>query len=104
MHEGISDMNPSVSLRVVTNAETAVLDQVFLSRPLQVPRDKMTPLKRVFSIVRGSFYLAPPMSETSIVFHIYFLPAGTVLHWLVSGLTKELQFITFLLLHVRGME
>ena len=56
-------MNPSVSLRVVTNAETAVLDQVFLSRPLQVPRDKMTPLKRVFSIVRGSFYLAVPVNE-----------------------------------------
>ena len=31
MHEGISDMNPSVSLRVVTNAETAVLYQVFFN-------------------------------------------------------------------------
>ena len=65
MHEGISDMNPSVSLRVVTNAETAVLDQVFLSRPLQVPRDKMTPLTIVFSIVRGII-----LSRATYVRHI----------------------------------
>ena len=67
MHEGISDMNPSVSLRVVTNAETAVLDQVFFSRPLQVPRDKMkmTPLKIVFSIVRGVI-----LSRATYVRHI----------------------------------